>query len=275
MTLFDGHCHLDFPAFDGDREEVLRRAADAGVGSIFVPGVSPDNWAKLSTWFEGVESTVESGQRHMQEGVALHCGIGLHPWQVDKMTDMELSAALIALPHWLWKTGAVAVGECGLDAISAKRTQSPITRQRVAFQRQISLAKEQDLPLVVHAVRAHGEVLKMLQGAGPFPAGGVVHSYSGAPDLVPLYVELGFYLSFSASVVPKDAKRARQAARRVPPDRIMVETDSPDQSPPGRSRRNEPAWITDVIAVLAQERDEDPEELGARCAENAGRVYRV
>jgi TatD DNase family protein len=255
---FDSHCHLDFAAFDDDREAVLEAARKAGVGRIFVPGVSFEQWSRLSQLTS------------MTVGIGL--GVGLHPHFLAEQTEPMLWAALEALPLWCERLQAVAIGECGLDGISARQGGAPMELQCSIFARHIALAASLELPLVVHGVGAHGLVLSMLKER-PLTKGGVLHAYSGSAELVRDYTALGFYFGFGAAVTRERARRAKEALRAVPLDRLLLETDAPDQPLTGLRARNEPSVLPQIAEQIAQLRGIDVAELQRVTTENAERVF--
>jgi TatD DNase family protein len=262
--LVDSHCHLDFDAFDDDRRAVLRRAADIGIDALVVPGVSPKQWRALPSFLD----------RHGGGPVALAAAVGIHPMIVPELTDSELDAALGALPEAAREAGAVAIGECGLDGLVAKRPGGDLERQRRAFRGQLDVARRLGLPVMLHVFRAQADALRVLAETGPLSAGGVVHSYSGSAELVPRWLAQGLHLSFAGSVTRPGAKRPRAAAAAVPPDRLLCETDGPDQTPHAApTRRNEPAYLSRIIDALAEARGTSPARVGELTARNARTLF--
>jgi TatD DNase family protein len=251
--MIDTHCHLDVPAFDGDRDEVLVRAARAGVSAIVVPSIRPSTWGRLVPLL-----------RARAPRVVL--AFGAHPQVVPELTDDEwraltdgrLAAAL---------AGAVAVGECGLD-----RATGDHPAQERALRVQIAVARELGLPLLVHVLGAHDIAPTLLRDAGAAAVGGILHSYSGPAALVPAYADLGFAFSFAGPVTYANARRPLEAARAVPADLLLAETDAPDQAPvPHRGGRSEPAFVAEIVAGLARARGEDTAAVAALTAANARR----
>jgi TatD DNase family protein len=232
--VIDTHCHLDVEAFDADRDAVLVRAWAAGVEAIVVPAIRPP----ARRW----------------EDARIFSAVGIHPQIVpayDGPEDLDL-------------TGVVAVGECGLDGATGDHE-----RQERLFRRQIALARDAGLPLLVHVLRAHDAAPRILREERT--AGGIMHSYSGSADLVPVYADLGFAFSFAGAVCRPNARRPIEAARAVPDVLLLAETDAPDQSPvPGT--RCEPAMVKDVIDALSRARGAD---VRALTTANARRILRL
>lgn len=251
--VIDSHCHLDMPAFAADHDAVVARARAAGVTHIVVPGVRPGQWPGLTAL----------GARYPEVRVA----IGIHPHVVAELQPGE-HAQLADLPDWLARSRAVAVGECGLDGPSGDQAG-----QERLLRAQIAVAREQRLPLIVHVLRAHDRALRILAEERAGEVGGVLHSYSGGAGLVAPYRDLGFAFSFAGPVTYANARRPLEAARAVPPDLLLAETDAPDQAPvPHRGSRSEPAYVTHVIAALAAARGEPVDTVARATAANARRL---
>jgi TatD DNase family protein len=238
MTRFyDSHCHLDFPAFDADRSEVWSRALQCGVQSVFVPGVRAQQWAALPEL------------RRNLAGVTF--GVGLHPYFLHEPSAHLLEESLDSLAQTATELGAVAIGECGLDARVPGRGGFTLEEQGVVLSRQLEVARELRLPVVLHVVDAHGRALELLQRFGPLAAGGAIHAYSGSAELVPRYAALGFSFGFGGALTRPRARRVRLALSEVPLDRLLLETDAPDQAPHG--------YAGTSVAATGQGAPADPE----------------
>lgn len=216
---------------------MLERARSAGVRAFVSVGTSPAGWAR---------------QRQIGQP-DVHLAYGLHPWWVDE--DWEAAVASLD------PSGAVALGEIGLD-----RLRPDLDRQLQAYRAQLELARQLRLPVILHLVKAHdlvGDELTGLQG--------VVHSYSGSREQLRPYLERGLHISFSSGAL-RGGKKVSGALRAVPGERLLLETDSPDQSP-RRGERNEPAFLPEVVAFAARLRGEDPQALACSTSENARRLF--
>lgn len=259
IELYDSHCHLDDPRFDTDRDAVIARARAAGVLRIVVPGVHPRDWAalgELRTRYEGVRVAV-----------------GVHPHALAKLDNVELVKSLDDLAGAAKRLGAVAIGEVGFDGLVEKEQGVPYLVQTRVLDAHVEVAKALDLPLILHIYRAHEIALKAL--AKHAPLRGVVHSYSGSAELVPKYVALGLHLSFASAITRSGAERPRKAAAAVPEERLLVETDAPDQAPQGaESLRCEPAHLTLNARALAETRGVSFDEIAALTTRNARELYR-
>jgi TatD DNase family protein len=257
--MFDSHCHLDASAYEGRIDGVLARARQAQVTGIFLPACEPAHWNRIAS---------------LGTSDPLLCfGLGIHPWYVERYDETELVSACADLRS-ARERGACAIGECGLDALRAKRGGAPLELQRKVLEAQLTIARERSLPIVLHCVRAHGALLEILEREGTLPAGGVMHSYSGSLELLPRYEKLGLSFSFAGVVTRTQASKARAVARQVPLARLMVESDGPDQVAVQVSRgHSEPCDIRLVLSELTQLRDESFETLASRTATNAAQLF--
>jgi TatD DNase family protein len=241
--VIDTHAHLD--ACDEPAETLLERAREAGVTRVVAIG----------SGIESCQAALAVAER-MPEVV---CALGIHPHQAGEAEGKRLEE----LRHLLVHERAVAVGETGLDFY---RDWAPRDAQRRLFAAQLELASELGLPAVVHCRAAEKEVAAVLaQFAGLV----VLHCFS-SPELLPVALERGYYVSFAGNVTYPKAGGLRVAAAKVPADRILVETDSPYLAPqPLRGRPNEPANVVHTLVAVAAARAEEPQELGARIEANA------
>jgi TatD DNase family protein len=243
----DTHAHLD--ACAEPAEELLTRAREAGVDRVVAIG-------------SGIASCRETLAIAAGE-TGVFAALGIHPHQAadDDAERLDELRELLADPC------AVAVGEIGLDFY---RDYAPRERQRDAFARQLELAAELDKPVVVHTRSADEETVAALEG---FSGAVVLHCFS-SPALLPVALERGYYVSFAGNVTYPKAEELRDAARRVPADRLLVETDSPYLSPqPRRGRPNEPANVVHTVTALAEARGEDTEATAAQLDANAAAAF--
>jgi TatD DNase family protein len=238
--VIDTHAHLD--ALD-DPKGALERARAAGVDRVVAIGTgSASARAALG---------IADGER----GVAVAAGIHPHQAADGEPLDRLLDESI------------VAVGEIGLDFY---RDYAPRDAQRRVFDRQLWLAAEHDKAVIIHSRAADEETAAALAG---FDGTVVLHCFS-SPGLLPVALERGYYVSFAGNVTYPKAPELREAARAIPPDRILAETDSPYLAPqPVRGKRNEPAYVVHTIASLAETRGEDRAELGRRIEENATAAF--
>ncbi|MET0339774.1 MAG: TatD family hydrolase [Polyangiales bacterium] len=253
--MFDSHCHLDAEEYDHDRPEVLARARAAGVRGIMVPGYSPEEWARLGPLCRANADVV--------------CAVGLHPLYLHALDEAGRRAALDALAPTLCAAGAIAVGECGLDAPVARKLGPDLDVQSEVVDAHLELARARDLPVILHCVRAHGRMLEVLERHGPLPRGGVMHAYGGPVELIARYQRLNLRFSFGGIVTHEGAKKPRAAALAIPPELLLVETDGPSQVPAGSQRpRSEPGDVPRILHAIAALRGEPVREVAARTHAN-------
>lgn len=253
--LVDTHAHLDFAQFDPDRPDVLERAWQAGLGAIITIGID--------------EVTSRRAVALAQSHPRLFATIGFHPHEAAKADDR----ALERLRALAGQAKVVALGEIGLDY---HYDHPPREQQQTVFRRQVRLAREFGLPIAVHSREANQEVLAILREEGAAEVGGVMHCFSGDVSTAEAFIELGFYISLAGPVTFQNATTPKFVARRVPLDRLLVETDCPFLSPhPYRGQRNEPARVTLVVDEIARQRSIKPEEVARHTGANARRLFRL
>jgi TatD DNase family protein len=252
-AFIDSHCHLADPAFDADRDAAIERARLTGAVALVCIGESLD----------AARRAREIAARH--PGFIWHTA-GVHPHDAsdwDAARDPDLIRAEAA-------QGAVAIGECGLDA---HYDHAPRDLQRRAFAGQLALAGELRLPVVVHSREAVDDTAAMVREAGSAGIVGILHCFTGPETLAETALEAGWYLSFSGVITFK--KWADDALLRLPPaDRLLVESDAPYLAPvPNRGKRNEPAWVSLTVARLAEARGLSADRLGTVVTANAARCF--
>jgi TatD DNase family protein len=255
-TLVDSHCHIDAPAFDDDREAVLARAREVGVESMLLVGC-----------VDG-----EAGHRRtlrVAGELGLPASAGVHPHDAKLMTD-AIADELKGLAR---DRRIVAIGEIGLDF---HYDHSPRDVQREVFRRQVRLAREVGLPVIVHTREADLETAGVLEEEGAAEVGGVIHCFSGGRELASRALALGFYVSFSGIVAFPRAAVIQEVAREVPLDRLLVETDAPYLAPPPhRGQRNEPAFVVEVVRKVAALRGISDQAVGEAASANFRRLIQV
>ncbi|MBF6024703.1 TatD family hydrolase [Lysobacter niastensis] len=249
--LFDSHCHLDAPEFDGDRAAVVARARAAGVTRQVVPAVDAAGWPKL--------------RDVCRADAGLHPAYGLHPMYLASHRDEHLQQ----LREWIDRENPVAVGECGLDYFIEGLDRD---LQRHYFEGQLRLAREFDLPVIVHARRAVDDVISAIRNVGGLR--GVVHSYSGSEEQARQLWKAGFLLGLGGPVTYDRANRLRRLVATMPLEYLLLETDAPDQPDVDiRGQRNEPARLARILDVIAGLRGTAPETLAEATSRNAERLF--
>ena len=249
--LFDSHSHFDAPEFDADRNAVLARAHAAGVTRQIVPAVSAAAWPKL--------------REICAADAGLYAAYGLHPMYLPEHHPEHL----VALREWIERERPVAVGECGLDFFVEGLDAE---QQSLYFEGQLRLARDFELPVIVHARRAVDAVMAAIRRFGPLR--GVVHSFSGSADQARRLQALGFLIGLGGPVTYARANRLRTLAASLPIECLLLETDAPDQPDSGhRGQRNEPARLTTVCDTIAALRDIAPEAVARATTANAERLF--
>ena len=249
--LVDSHCHLDAGEFDPDRAEVIARAREAGVRHQVLPAIDAQGWPKLHDI--------------CRAGEGLHPAYGLHPMFLDSHRDEHLEQ----LRQWLQRERPVAVGECGLDYFVEGLDGQ---RQQFFFEGQLELAREFDLPVIVHARRAVDAVIAAIRRVGGLR--GVVHSFSGSEEQASQLWRAGFLIGLGGPVTYERAKRLRRLVASMPLEHLLLETDAPDQPDSAiRGQRNEPARLTEVLRTIAQLRGESEEHIADTTSANAKRLF--
>lgn len=253
MALIDTHCHLDFPQFDEDRDQVLQRARDSAVEKILIPGVD------LAT----CRRAIALAETHEDVWAA----VGIHP---NELMDIS-SDVLGQLSGLANHPKVVAIGEIGIDLYWRKKSQS---NQERDFRAQLAFADASGLPVIVHDREAHEPVLRLLRELRP--AGGVVlHAFSGDARMAEDALTLGFYLGVDGPLTYKKSDELRAIFAQAPLDRILIETDAPYLTPvPFRGKRNEPAHVRLVAEALAVIRGTTYEAVAAATTANAARLFR-
>ncbi len=254
--LVDSHCHLDFPDFEDELEEVIAHAKAAGVGAMVTIGTEIARFDRVLA----IASAHDT----------IYCTVGTHPHEAgadgEKDTGPEQLAALAA------DDKVIGIGETGLDY---HYDNAPRAAQKKSFRAHIQAARETGLALIVHSRDADDDTIEILGDEfekGAF--GAVMHCFSAGRGLADAAVELGFYISFSGIVTFKNADAVREIARAVPADRLLVETDAPYLAPvPKRGKRNEPAYLTHTAAFLAQLRGMTPDALAEQTTANFFRLF--
>lgn len=252
--LFDTHAHYDDEAFDADRDALLTALPQRGVGLILNPGCD-----------------VESSRKAVAYAAAyphVYAAVGIHPGNCGGCTADDL-AAIRALAQ---QPKVVAIGEIGLDYYWEENP--PRDFQQQVLRQQLALAQELALPVIIHDREAHADTLSIVR---EFPGvTGVFHCFSGSPEMARELLQMGWYLGFDGPVTYKNARRAPEVAAVTPPERMLIETDSPYMTPvPYRGKRNDSGYVYLVAEKLAAWKGVTPEELARITTENGKRLFRI
>ncbi|MFA6321667.1 MAG: TatD family hydrolase [Candidatus Omnitrophota bacterium] len=253
--LIDTHCHLDFNDFDKDRDEVIDRAKKAGVGAIIDVG-----------------SSIEGSRRAFDLAVSsdiIYATLGVHPHEASSLTDKVIAE----FKEMAKDKKVVAIGEVGLDFF---RNLSPKDEQEAAFRKFIRLARELDLPLVIHARDAASDAIRILKEEKWPGLRGVMHCFSGDKDFLKQSLDLGLHISFTCNITFKNAGNLRDVAGEVPTDRLMLETDAPYLAPQKlRGKRNEPAYLTYLVSQLADITKLTESDIARITTHNANALFKL
>lgn len=259
--MIDTHCHLDASEFEADRDAVLARSKAVGVDLIVVPAVDPSNW-------DAVRALAGSGA-----GARPECryALGMHPMYIDRCDDDAIEALRQAATAARDDPFFVGIGEIGLDHFVPNQD---LERQLAFFIAQLRIARDLDLPVILHTRRAVDPVSRELRRLGPFT--GIAHAFNGSDQQAARLIDLGMALGFGGAATFTRARNIRRLAASVPAEAVVLETDAPDIAPawvaPGR---NAPGELPRIGADIAELRGMSIEDLAARTDANARRVLRL
>jgi len=252
--LIDSHCHLDFPDFEPERDDVIARARQTGVSPMIT----------ICTRMRRFEEIYALTQAYKD----VFCSAGTHPHYATEEKDVPLGDILAAAA----RDKVVAIGEAGLDY---HYDFSAVEDQKAGFRRHIEAARQTGLPLVIHSREAEADTAAILEderGKGAFTA--VLHCFTSGPELARRGLALGLYVSFSGVLTFKKSDELREIAASVPMDRLLVETDAPYLAPvPKRGKRNEPAFVRHTAKVLAEVKGVSEDEIARATTENVYRLF--
>ena len=252
MPIFDTHAHYDSGSFNPDRDEVLRALAEGGVGLVVNCGCDVDS----------SNASIALAEAHPH----VYAAVGIHPGDCEGINEQDFTTIRTLASH----DKVVAIGEIGLDYYW--QDNPPREFQEMVFRRQIELALDLNLPVIIHDREAHGDSLRVVLD---YPAlCGVFHCFSGSPEMAQELLKRGWYLGFDGPITYKNARRAPEVAEITPLDRIVVETDAPYLTPvPYRGKRNDSRYLTYVIEKLAEWKGISPEEMEHITFENGKRLF--
>lgn len=257
MALIDTHCHLDVAEFAADRDAVARRARAAGVTDLVIPAIEAAGWPGLLSLCAAPRP----------DGPMLHPALGLHPVYLDRHRPADLAA----LERLVAERPPLAIGEIGLDYHVAERNPAG---QQTLFESQLAIARQADLPVLLHVRKAHEQVLATL--ARLRVRGGIAHAFNGSLQQARRYLDLGFRLGFGGMLTFARSTRLRRLAAELPLDAIVLETDAPDLTVAAhQGERNSPEYLPDVLAALARIRDAEPDTIASATTTNARAALRL
>jgi TatD DNase family protein len=248
--LFDSHAHLNDERFDEDRDELIKSLREKNVDLVVNPGAD----------IETSKSAVELSNKYD----FIYAAVGVHPHDVSELDD----SAIKTLREMATKNNkVVAIGEIGLDYYY---DHSPREAQKEWFKKQILLANELKLPIIIHDRDAHADTFDIIKEYKSDEIGCVLHCYSGSVELAREYIKMGCYISIPGTVTFKNSRKVREVAREIPLNKLFIETDSPYMAPePHRGKRNDPSLVAFVADKIAQEKEISYEEVCEKTKENA------
>ena len=253
--LFDTHTHLNDPDLMGRAAELIEEARLTGVALMVVPGYDRESSLKAIDLAERFDT--------------IYAAVGFHPHDAKHVTDRDLDD----LQAWCKHQKVVAIGEIGLDY---HYDNSPVDIQDRVFREQIGVAKKTGLPIVIHDREAHADIIKVLQETDAKSVGGIMHCYSASAEMMPQFLAFGFYISLGGPVTFKNGKKPIQAAKDVPLDRLLLETDAPYLTPePFRGKQNQPAYVRYVAQKIADIREVSVKEIEDATYANALRAFHL
>ncbi len=250
MNIIDTHCHLDVADFDLDRDKVINHCHEQGISKIIVPAIESKTWGKLLDLCKA-----EKG---------LYPALGLHPVFIEQHQTDDVNK----LEQLLETQRPVAIGEIGLDFYIKELDQQ---QQTHLFETQLQIAKDHDLPVILHVRKAHDQVLQLLKKIKV--KGGFSHAFNGNEQQANHYINLGFKLGFGGTLTYENAHKIHHLAKTLPLEAIVLETDAPDMVVNShRGERNSPEYITDCLTSLAKIRNEDVEFIARQTTQNANDI---
>jgi len=252
--LVDSHCHLDFPELAGNLAAVLATMRDNDVGAALCVSVTIEDFPKVLALAEHNDM--------------LYASVGVHPDYPD-LREPSVAELVELARH----PKVVAIGETGLDYY---RLSGDLEWQRQRFRTHIRAARQARKPLIIHTRSAAADTLRLMQEESAGEAGGVMHCFTERWEVAQGALDLGFYISFSGIVTFKNAKELKEVARRVPLDRLLVETDSPYLAPvPHRGQTNQPGWVKHVAEEVARLQGRSFAEVAAQTTENFFKLFNI
>lgn len=255
IKFIDSHAHLDFPDYGDDLEMIIERAQSAGVGKIITVGTS----------LEGSRSSFQLAEKHD----FIYATAGVHPHDAGGVTEETYEG----IRDLLQKNKVIAVGEVGLDYYYE---HSPGEIQKDVFRRFIAIARDANLPLVVHTREAEADTMEILKSEKAGEIGGVIHCFSGTPQMAMDCIKLGFYISIPGIVTFNKASNVHEVVRKVPVEKMLIETDSPYLAPvPYRGKRNEPSYVVKVAEKIAELKGLSVEDVARITTMNTEKLFRI
>lgn len=253
-TFIDSHCHLDFDDFAKDRALVIEQAKSQNIKQIVIPGVAPNQWPQL--------------QAMCSQNTSLYFACGLHPWWLKEIENTS-SKPLASISEYLKHPKCVAIGETGLDA----NTDFAMEKQIESLKLHLNLAEQHHLPIILHCVKAHNELIKTLKDLN-FSGRGVVHAFAGSFEIAQSYWQMGLHLGVGGTITYERAKKTRDAIQQIPMEALLLETDAPSMPLCGeQGERNSPLNVIRIAQTLAELKQCSVQEVASTTTSNARSVF--
>ncbi len=252
--IIDSHAHIDFPEFDDDRAELFKAMRAMGINTALIPGVSPSHW---------------ENQLHIAAQYSCPYALGIHPWFFSDNYSAELSELDKAVNQRSQEPKFVAIGECGLDKLRGGDWEI----QLKVLEHQLALAKSLNLPVILHVVKAHSELIALLK-AVKLARGGVIHGFYGSLEVAQEYVKLGYKLGIGGLILNKDAKKLKACVTNISLNSLIIETDSPAMGPKHLAeKRNTPLILPSIIEEIAKLQKKSSVLVSERMFENVTQLF--
>jgi TatD DNase family protein len=282
MKLTDSHCHLDFDELASSLPHLLSQCSDNNIHQLIIPSIAPSNWQKV---LELVENNIQAASkstprntenelpsRTLPKATKLYACLGIHPWFLSGLDRSHLEQLSTQVMHN--KSKIIAIGEAGIDGGIVKQ-QDNLAQQQLFFSYQVALAKQHDLPIIVHHRQSHQELIAILK-TEKIDTGGVIHAFSGSYQQAKTYIDLGFSLGIGGTITYPRAKKTINAIKRLPLSSLVLETDAPSMPLFGyQGETNSPLRLTQVFDALTQIRGESAEVIAEQVEENIQSIFNL
>ncbi|MBO9490175.1 TatD family hydrolase [Endozoicomonas sp. G2_1] len=265
MRFTDSHCHLDFAEFDQNRTQLLNQCYQQNIRRIVIPSIAPSNWQQVLAL-----ATPDNQENKQPSSPTLFPCLGIHPWFLNDLSESVLEQLNQLISQH--KNEIIAVGEAGIDGAIAKQ-QGNLTKQQVFFEYQLMLAKQHDLPIVVHHRQSHQWLAPALKIAH-LARGGVIHAFSGSYQQAKQYLDLGFKLGIGGTISYERAQKTIKTVKKLPLDCLVLETDAPSMPLAGyQGQANSPIRLIDVFSHLCQTKQLPSEMVAEQLEHNIDQLF--
>jgi len=260
MKYTDSHCHIDFKEFDCDRASVLAQCTANDIHRLIVPSIYPNNW----------QTVLDLSSKPPADAPDIFPCLGIHPWFLNELTEDNLNSLEIKINDNFSKI--IGIGECGIDLPIADKYNN-LEKQISFFEYQLDLAKQYNLPVIVHHRRTHHLTVPLLKKVS-LPRCGIIHAFSGSYQEAKQYIDIGFKLGIGGTITYPRAKKTINTVKRLPLDSLVLETDAPSMPLNGyQGEINSPLKILEVFKHLSELREETPEKIADSIENNINQIF--